>query len=287
MTLELARDICLDALKDSIIIFLFVYLVHFLLAYVEENISHFLVKKKRTAPIYGSAFGLIPQCGTSVLGADLYLKKYISIGTLVAIFLSCSDEAFIVLLTSNSPKMFAILPLFGLKFAIGFISGMLIDLVSRSKGKTKNEYIEDHKCHQHHDEENDAVHKYIVHPLIHSLQIFVYVLIINLVLGFIVGFVGEDNFKNFISSNRYMAPVYSSLIGLIPNCSSSIFISELFINGNLSFGALLSGLLVNSGLGAMILIKNRKTAKDVILILSICFAISILSGYIACLVSGF
>lgn len=287
MTYELAMDICLDALKDSIIIFLFVYLVHFLLAYVEEDISYFLVRKKRTAPIYGSAFGLIPQCGTSVLGADLYLKKYISIGTLVAIFLSCSDEAFIVLLTSNSPKMLAVLPLFGLKFAIGFVSGILVDLLFKGKGKTKNEYVEDHKCHQHHNEENDSVHKYIVHPLIHSLQIFAYVLVINLALGFIVGFVGEDNFKNFLTSNRYVAPLYSSLVGLIPNCSSSIFISELFINGNLSFGALLSGLLVNSGLGAMILIKNRKTTKDVIIILSICFVISIVSGYIACLVSGF
>lgn len=287
MNSEQVIEIILDALKDSVIIFAFVFLVHFLLAFIEEKLSLFLTKRKKTAPLFGSLFGLIPQCGTSVLGADLYIKKYISIGTLVAIFLSCSDEAFIVMLTSFNEKTIMILPLIGLKFLIGFVVGFLVDFLIDLKNKQHlEEFHEDHQCHQHH-EENTAVHKYLIHPLIHSLEIFAYVLVINLVLGFIIGFVGQDNFSNFITSNRYLSPLFASIIGLIPNCASSLLITELFVGGNLSFGALLAGLLVNSGLGMMILLKNRKNAKNIIPIIIVCFFVALASGYITCLISGF
>lgn len=287
MSLELAIEIILDSLKDSLVVFFFVFLVHFLLAFVEERLSSFLTKRKKTAPIVGSLFGLVPQCGTSILGADLYTKKYITIGTLVAIFLSCSDEAFIVMLTSLNERTIMILPLIGLKFVIGFVSGMLVDYIVSLKHKEKlEEFHEDHKCHQHH-EENTGLHKYLIHPAKHSLEIFIYVLVINLTLGFVIGFVGEDNFSNFIISNRYLSPLFASIIGLIPNCASSLLITELFIGGNLSFGALLAGLLVNSGLGMMILLKNRKNVKYIVPIIVVCFVVALLSGYITCLVSGF
>lgn len=147
VNLELALDIIIDALKDSIIIFFFVFLAHFLIAFVEEKLASYLTKNKQRAPLFGSLFGLIPQCGTSVLGADLYVKKYLTIGTLVAIFLSCSDEAFIVMLTSFNEKTIMILPLIGLKFIIGFVSGVVIDFIYSKKNEKINEYHEDHKCH--------------------------------------------------------------------------------------------------------------------------------------------
>lgn len=286
MTLELFIDILKDALKDSLLVFFFVFLVHFVLAFVEEKLTLFLTKRKKTAPIIGSLFGLVPQCGTSVLGADLYIKRYISIGTLVAIFLSCSDEALIVMLTSANEKTIMVLPLIGLKFVIGFVIGILVDSLFRKQELHNDEYHEDHHCHLHHEEDSPE-HKYLFHPLIHSLQILAYVFVINLALGLIIGFVGQENFVVFLTSNRYLAPLYSSTIGLIPNCASSILISELYMNGHLSFGALLAGLLVNSGLGMMMIIKNRKAAKNVLLILLICFVTAILSGYLTCLVGGF
>lgn len=278
-------DVLLDALKDSVLIFFFVFLVHFVLAFIEEKLASFLTKKKKIAPIFGSLFGLIPQCGTSVLGADLYIKKYISIGTLIAIFLSCSDEAFLVMLTSMNEKTLMIFPLFGLKFVIGCAIGIVIDLIA-NKQEIKSDYVDQHECHHDHHE-NTAFHKYFFHPLTHSLEIFIYVLIINIALGLIIGLVGEDNFSLFLSSNKYLAPLFSALIGLIPNCASSILITELFMANNLSFGALLAGLLVNSGLGMMMLIKNRKNITQVILILLICFSIALVSGYLTCLISGF
>ena len=287
MTWELALDIILDSLKDSALVFAFVFLVHVLLSFFDMQIANFLVKRKKTGVIFGSAFGLIPQCGTSVLGADLYIKKYISIGTLTAIFLSCSDEAFIELLTAANERTIMVLPLIGLKFAIGVGVGLLVDLIDRKRDVVDvDEVEEEHECHQHHHE-NTPVHKHLVHPLIHSLEVFAYVLIINLAIGFIIGFVGEDKFVGFLNSSKYLTPLFSSIIGLIPNCASSLFITKLFADGTLSFGALLAGLLVNSGLGMMVLLKNKGGFKKALIIISICFVTAVICGYLACLIIGF
>ena len=285
MTWEVVGEVLLDALKDSALVFAFVFIIHILLAFVEEKLAHFLVERKKASVLFGSLFGLIPQCGTSVLGADLYIKRYITIGTLVAIFLSCSDEAVIVMLTHWNEKTIMVLPLIASKFVIGFVVGIIVDLVYR-KQDIKNDYHDDHQCHQHH-EENTNLHRFLIHPLVHSFEIFIYVLLINVGLGLIIASIGEDNFTNFLLSSRYLTPLYSSIIGLIPNCASSILITELYMSNTLSFGSLLAGLLVNSGLGMMILLKNKKTTKDVLIILAICFGVAILSGYICCLIFGF
>lgn len=287
MSPELVQDIIFDALKDSLLIFAFVFIVHIILSDFEHRLSNFLVKRKTTGPFFGALFGLVPQCGTSVIGADLYIKHYISLGVLVSIFLSCSDEAFIALLTSGSPKTIMILPLIAIKFVIGFIVGFLIDLIYQKQKVNKvNKEIEHHTCHVH-DTENSRLHQHLIHPLLHSLEIFIYVLIINLVLGFVIGFVGEDNFAAFLDVNKYMTPLFSCIIGLIPNCASSLLLTELFVGGNLSFGALVGGLLVNSGLGMLVLIKKRHSAKNVFLILGICLFVALLTSYVVCLISGF
>lgn len=287
MTWELALEIILDSLKDSGLVFAFVFLLHVIIAFFDTQIETFLSKRRKTGVVFGSLFGLIPQCGTSVLGADLYIKKYISLGTLVAIFLSCSDEAFIAILTSGSPKTIMILPLIGLKFAIGVVVGILIDLIYRKQDINKDEPFEDdHECHVHHHK-NNKLHKFFIHPLIHSLQIFAYVLVINLAIGFIIGFVGEENFTNFMLSSKYLSPLYCSIFGLIPNCATSLLITELYLENTLPFGALLAGLLVNSGLGMMLLLKNFKKTKNTLLVIGICFLVAVASGYLTCLISGF
>ena len=287
MTWDLALDIILDSLKDSALVFGFVFLVHVLLSFFDLQIANFLVKRKKTGVIFGSAFGLIPQCGTSVLGADLYIKKYISIGTLTAIFLSCSDEAFIELLTAANERTVMVLPLIGLKFAIGVGVGLLVDLIDQKRDVVDvDEVEEEHECHQHHHE-NTPVHKHLVHPLIHSLEVFAYVLVINLAIGFIIGFVGEDKFVGFLNSSKYLTPLFASIIGLIPNCASSLLITKLFADGTISFGALLAGLLVNSGLGMMVLLKNKGGFKKAAIIISICFVTAVICGYLTCLIIGF
>ena len=286
MTWGLFLNILLDALKDSVLIFAFVFLFHVILSFIETPVSNFLVKRKKTSPIFGALFGLIPQCGTSVVAADLYIKRFITIGTLIAVFLSCSDEALLILLAAWNEKTLMIFPLIGLKLAAGILFGLLIDLIIRKQHVEDIDHIEEEKeCHTHHHE-NTLIHAHLVHPLIHSLKIFAYVLIINLALGLLIGFVGEENFANFMISNRYLAPLFTSIIGLIPNCASSVLITELYLSNTLSFGALFAGLLVNSGLGLMILIRHKEIKKTLI-VLGICFAIAVSLGYLTCLVIGF
>ena len=287
MTWELFFDILLDSLKDSILIFAFVFLFHVILSFIETPISNFLIKRKKTSPIFGALFGLIPQCGTSVVAADLYIKRLISFGTIIAVFLSCSDEALLVLLSAWNEKTLAIFPLIGLKLAAGIIFGLLIDLIIRKQTIEEVDHLEEEKeCHEHHHE-NTPAHAHLIHPLIHAIKIFIYVFVINLALGLLIGWVGEENFTNFMVSNKYLAPLFTSLIGLIPNCASSVLITELYLSNTLSFGALFAGLLVNSGLGVMILFKEYKNIKKTLLIVGLCFAIAVSLGYVTCLVSSF
>ena len=287
MTWVLFFDILLDSLKDSVLIFAFVFLFHVILSFIETPVSNFLIKRKKTSPIFGALFGLIPQCGTSVVAADLYIKKLITFGTLIAVFLSCSDEALLVLLSAWNEKSLAIFPLIGLKLVAGIIFGFLIDLIIRKQTINEVDHIEEEKeCHTHHHE-NTPAHAHLIHPLIHAIKIFIYVFVINLALGLLIGWVGEENFANFMISNKYLAPLFTSIIGLIPNCASSVLITELYLSNTLSFGALFAGLLVNSGLGVMILFKEHKNLKKTFIIIGVCFAIAVSLGYLTCLVSGF
>ena len=180
-----------------------------------------------------------------------------------------------------------IVPLIGIKFVVGFFIGIVVDLVFRKQDiNYVDKEIEHHTCHVH-DKENNYLHQHLMHPLLHSLEIFLYVLVINLAIGFIIAGVGEDNFKAFLDTNKYLTPLFACIIGLIPNCSSSLLLTELFVSNNLSFGALCGGLLVNSGLGMMVLIKNRRSWKNVFLILAICLFVALVSSYVICLINGF
>ena len=103
----------------------------------------------------------------------------------------------------------------------------------------------------------------------------------------IIGFVGEEKFAAFMVSNRYLAPLFSAIIGLIPNCAASLLITELYLSSSISFGALFAGLLVNSGLGVMVMLKDRRYIKNALLIVLFCFVVAIALGYLTCLVNGF
>ena len=272
MSYDVVYDIFFDSLKDSALVFAFVLLIHILLSFFENSLANSLVKKKKAGVLFGSLFGIVPQCGTSVMGAELYIKRYISIGTLVAIFLSCSDEAFIAILACGQIyKMLSVLPMIGLKIVIGTGIGLLADLLFRKQEIIFDEEVkEEAECHHHHVH-NSELHRHLMHPLFHSLEIFAYVFVTNMVLGLIIAGVGEETFSHFLQSNRYLSPLFASIVGLIPNCASSLLLAELYIGGNLSFGAILAGLLVNAGLGFMVLLKNRKSVKRIPIILTICF----------------
>ena len=273
------------ALIDSLKVFALVFVMYFLLSFIEEFINKKLSSNSKTSPLFGALIGLIPQCGVSVAASDLYIKRKITIGTLISVFLACSDEALFILLASN--KILSVIPLLIIKFIVGFFIGSLIDNFINKKQKLNTiDNVEVECCHHHHHNKNQLFET-ISHIFLHSLEVFIYVFIVNILFGFIIYFIGENNIILFLNKNKYLSPFVSVIIGLIPNCSSSIIISELYIINGISFGSLLGGLLMNSGVGLIYLLKNKENFKSSIKIIGLIFIISILIGYLTCLINGF
>lgn len=274
-------DVLLDALIDSLKVFGFALILYIIFSFVEEKITRLLEKHKRTSPIIGSLCGLIPQCGTSVVASDLYLKNHISMGCLVAVFFSCSDEALPILL-SDYTKALSVIPLLLIKLIVGFLLGYFVDLFIK-RNLNEEPITTDHVgcCHHHIDNDDNKLKEHLLHPLIHSLKIFLYVLVVNCVFGLIIYYIGgEDVLASFLLQNKYLTPLFSTIIGIIPNCASSVLVSELYLLNSIPFAALVSGLCMNAGLGFVYLLKNKKNLKDVLIMFSILFIASLATGYI-------
>lgn len=286
------KDVLLDSLYDSLKVLLFVFIIYVILSFFEDKLSHSKVfsKNNKFSPLIGSLFGLVPQCGMSVLASDMYIKRHITVGTLLAVFISCSDEALPIMLAHSGGAKWAGLVIL-VKFILGFIVGFLVDMVYKPKDEIEegvDNEIHTGCCHHHiDDEEENRWHKHLVHPLIHSVKLFIYVFVVNIIFGMIVYFVGENSISNFLSTNKYITPLLSSIVGMIPNCASSVIITELYLSSGLSFGALISGLIMNAGLGMVVLLKNKSMIKKTLFIWLILFLTSLICGYTICFIFGF
>lgn len=286
-------NLLLDSLIDSLKILGVVFVFYIALSFFETKLSILLEKNKKVSPVLGAIFGVLPQCGFSVVAADLYLKRHITLGSLIAVFIACSDEALPILLSSGD-KLPSVLPLIGLKICIAVAVGYLVDGIYR---KNREEVHHHHEHCEHEEEihigccqheidnpEEKTIHRHLIHPLIHSLKIFLYVYLINLIFGLSFYFIGEENIIRFLESNRFLSPLVAVLIGLIPNCASSVIITDLFLLNGIPFGACLSGLIVNAGLGMMFLFKDRDHRKETFMILTILISTALISGYLCFLI---
>ena len=299
-------EVLLDALLDSLKIFAFVFAFNFVFSFLGKKIE----RSKMSVPV-GAALGLLPQCGFSVIAAERYKKKKLSPGALLAVFIATSDEAIPIIL-SNTNKITAIVALLVLKFVIAIIVGYVADFLLFKNNTIGSEaaadeinYANDPKCHsadeesilcghKHHFccgvENKDHVgfvHDHLLHPLLHSLKTFLVVLVFNLIFSIAVFLIGEENFSAFLKTNAVLAPLFSVLVGLIPNCASSVIISQLFASGNLSFGACLGGLIANAGVGLTVLFGKGANVKDVFKIVLTLIITALIAGYACCLVVGF
>lgn len=272
-------DLFLDALLDSLKVLGLSFIIYLLLSFVEDKIAYIFKKHQKTTPLIGAACGLIPQCGISVVGADLYHKESISAGTLLAIFFACSDEALPLMMQNG--KVIYLIPLLLMKFIFGFILGYLTDFIIRKKEfKWVEEEVHVGCCHHEIDNENETgLHKHFLHPLVHSLKIFIYVFIINICFGLLIYYIGEERIFSVLKTNRYLSPLLSGLIGMIPNCASSVVLTEIFMMDGLPFGALLTGLCVNAGLGFIYLFKFKEERKSAVMLLGVLLVYSLGIGY--------
>lgn len=294
--------ILLHSLLDTAKLIPVFFIVYLLIEFLEyKNIFAFeksKLLKGKLSPVMGSLFGSVPQCGFSVISSELYSKQKISIGALVAVFVATSDEAFPIMIAHYEaiPALIVlILTKILLGIAIGYLAMFLYSKIFKPNKISITE-IDNHKHQDEHEDDENHNHEEHIHaccnhdlednkfdwkhPIIHCLKITMYIFIFNLIFGTIVEIIGEDNLTNFLASSSLFQPLFAILIGLIPNCASSVVLTELYLMNGLSFGAIVAGLSVNAGLGFVVLLKENKRKKENwFILLTITFS-SLIFGYI-------
>ncbi len=275
-------DLIGDSLLDTLKLLPFLFLTYILMEYLEHraggSAEKFLKRSGQFGSLIGSALGILPQCGFSSAAAGLYSARVISVGTLIAVFLSTSDEMVPIFIVNGNITL--ILKVLAVKFVIALVAGLAIDLILKAiykkKGITPEPNIEElcerDNCHCKHDILKSA--------LVHTGKVTLFIFIFSFVLNFLVYFVGESNIALLILNKPVIANILAAIVGLIPNCASSVVISELFLDGTLSAGALISGLLVNSGVALAVLFRTNRPRKNTLAIVGILLAISIVAGIV-------
>lgn len=280
-------DIIIDTLLDGLKLIPFLFIAFLIIETIEHKLTSktkdIISKSGNFGPLLGSALGLIPQCGFSVVATNLYITRIISLGTLISIYLSTSDEMLPILLSEQAPLK-TILFILAIKFIVGLISGYIIDFILRKK--TKKDSINYDICHDEHCGCNHG-HNILKSSIIHTLKTILFLVIVIFILNIIFEYFGEHYLKTLFLKGSFIAPFISSLIGLIPNCGASIMITELYLKGALSFGATISGLLTGSGVAILVLFKSNKNIKENLFILSIIYSIGVLSGLLIELITLF
>lgn len=266
---------------DSVKLIPFLFLTYLLMEYLEHRsgdvAEKFLKRSGQFGALIGSALGLLPQCGFSSAAAGLYGARVISLGTLVSVFLSTSDEMIPIFLSHNVP-LTLLLKILGIKFTVALVAGILIDIALKIIYRKKS-IDQESKIEEFCEREDCHCHESIFKPaFIHTLKVGVFILIFTLALNVIIHFVGEDNIANIILNRPFFANILSALVGIIPNCASSVIVSEMYVSGILSAGAMLSGLLINSGIALAVLFRTNRPSKDNFVIVLILFIISVLVG---------
>lgn len=274
--LEVLEDTIIDSIKLIPFLFVTYLIMEFIEHKASEKTEELIRKSGKFGPVLGAFLGVVPQCGFSAVAANFYAAKIITRGTLIAIFLSTSDEMLPILI-SEGADIWTIVQILLIKVVIGMGLGLTIDLLQKNNRKMHDTNIhqicEEEQCHC---EEEGIVKSSIKH----TIQIFAYILVISLILNIIIHFVGEERIANLIVNIPILGTLISALIGIIPNCASSIILTELYLEQIITVGQMIAGLLVNSGIGILVLFKVNKDYKDNFKILGILYLIGITSGFL-------
>lgn len=268
------QEIILDTIFDCLKILPFLFIAFLIIEFFEHKLSHksenTIKKAGKFGPLIGSILGALPQCGFSVLATNLYITRIISLGTLIAIYLSTSDEMLPILIAEKAP-LNSILLLVAIKIIIGLVCGFIIDLIIRKEEPKEHfEICEHDHC--------DCEHGIIIPAIKHTLKTLIFIFIITFILNAAFHYIGEDNIKHIFDKTNFFTPFIAGLIGLIPNCGSSIILTELYIAEILPLSSALAGLLANSGVALLVLFKSNPDIKENLKIIGILYFISVITG---------
>ena len=271
-------EILEHTLLDNIKLVPFLFLTYLVMEALEhkggDKTKHLVKKAGRFGPVVGALAGAVPQCGFSTAASNLYAGRVITMGTLMAIFLSTSDEMLPILI-SEKVGVSVILKLLGMKVIIGMVAGLIIDAMHSGK-KDEHEHI-----HEMCEEENCHCEKGIWYSaLVHTAHITIFIMLISFVLNFAIHEVGEEALGQLILNQPVVGPLVAGVVGLIPNCASSVVITQLYLGGALGLGAMMAGLLVNAGVGVLVLFRVNKNRKENFKIVGLLYAIGVIAGIV-------
>lgn len=258
----------------------FLFAAYLLIEFIEhrhsEKFAAWLGKFGKAGSAVGAILGIVPQCGFSVVAANLYSNRIITAGTLLAVFISTSDEAIPVLI-SNPDSAKLILPLIGSKLVLAVITGFAVDRfgIFRTTKEELEEVEEEHShCH------TEGEHGLLLSTLAHTAKTFAFIFVVMFALEVCIHAVGEDAFAAVIAKESFFQPVIAGLLGLIPNCASSIIIAQLYAEGAVSFGAAFAGLSVGAGTGILVLFRNDTDKIECLRLVAFLFSVSVLTGIV-------
>ena len=300
-------EILLHAIMDTLPLLPWILGLYVIIQLVETKVDTKRINNlgSKLGPVVGSATGLIPQCGFSVMAAKFFERKYITVGTLLAIFLATSDEAFILMLGSGEGAVW-VLPMLAVKVIVGIGVGYAADGIMKLLGKGQvriempesfdkqpetvhdyfmQQYLEEKEvdancsCGRQHDS-SSPWKNYLLYPFLHALRVAAFIFLVNFVLTLIIHSVGEETFVAFMNGNRFVQPFVACVIGLIPNCASSVVLTEAFLSGAITFGTCAAGLCANAGMGFVVLLRNTRKWKRNLSLIAICYAVSVLVGVV-------
>lgn len=271
-----------ETLLDSIKLIPFLFIAYLIMEYIEHKTSQksreTIKKSGKFGPLIGSFLGIFPQCGFSVVATNFYAGRVITLGTLISVYLTTSDEM-IPIMISEAVPLWTILKILFVKLVIGIVAGFVIDFVLRLINKNKK--IEEENivdlCEHDHCHCEKGILKSSIH---HTLSIFIFILIVTFIINTAIYFIGEENISNILLNKPIFGPIVSSLIGLIPNCASSVIITNMYLKNVINVGTMIAGLLVNAGVGLVVLFKTNKKIKENIAIICLLYIVGVISGIV-------
>ena len=274
-------DILLDTVLDSIKILPFLFFTYLLMEFLEHNTGNKARERIRHAgqfgPLWGGLLGIVPQCGFSTAASSLYAGRVITVGTLLAVFLSTSDEMLPIMISEAVP-MPVMAKILAAKAVIAIISGMAVEFFYVKLLKRQEEEMDIHVvCEEEHCRCEDGILKSAVK---HTVKILFYIFLISLVLNLVIGIIGSDTLESLFVGVPVVGELVAALVGLVPNCASSVVITQLYLDGIIGAGEMMSGLLVNAGVGILVLLRLNRDRKQNAGIIAALYGIGVFWGVV-------
>lgn len=277
---HLIIEIFTEAAVDTLKLVPFLFLTYVLMEWLEHRTGSrtqaVIRRAGKAGPLFGGMLGVFPQCGFSVAASNLYAGGVITAGTLVAVFLSTSDEMLPIFLSEAVP-LATIVKILVVKMVLGVICGFALDFLYHGIMRREIRYKNIHTmCESEHCKCEEGI---FPSALRHTVQITVFIFLVTLALEAVIEGVGEDVLSHLVLDWPIVGECIAGLIGLIPNCASSVVITQLYLEQVIGAGPMIAGLLTNAGVGVLILCRmNRRRMKQNIGIITYVYLAGVAGG---------